>query len=70
MNGQADRRRRVPTAARLFVRDQRRDQGGLPVVDMEHLRLPGQIAGQVDHAFGEENETFRVVGIIGAPFGI
>ena len=37
-------------------------------MQMQHLRLPGQVARQMGHAFGKKNKPLRVVRIIRAPF--
>ena len=48
-----------------MLKEQRR-QAGLPVVQVQHLRLPGQMQRQVRDGFGEEDEPLGVVRIIRA----
>ena len=41
---------------------------GLPVVDMDHVRPPRQVAREMRDAFGKKNEPLGVVGVADVVF--
>ena len=52
---------RSPTLPQFLVLNEQRRAARLPIVNVDHLRLPGQIAREVSGGFGKENEPLRVV---------
>ena len=52
------------------VLKEQRGETCLPVVEVNEFWLPGQVKTKMRHCFGEENEAFRVVGVIDSVFGI
>src|SRR5262245_9563660 len=70
MDGETARGRRRPGSERALEEDQQWDEGGLPVMNVDYLRLPRQVTGQMRHAFGEEDEPVRVVRVIPAALAV
>ena len=68
VNGEAGLGGGPPPCPFSFVFDQQRHQAGVPIVRMHQFRLPGQVAGELSDAFGEENESLGIVRIIGPLF--
>ncbi len=63
VDGQAGARHPAPPFGQFLVQYEDRRQRGLPILHVDDFRLPGQVARQVGHAFGKENETLRIVRI-------
>src|SRR5690606_7436354 len=54
-------RRTDPFASSDLVPQQERDEGRLPVVDMQHLRLKGKVSREVKNRPTETDESLRIV---------
>src|SRR5690606_12305631 len=63
VNRQTGARRTPPPFMQLLVQNEEWNQSNLPIVNVNELRFPRQIARQIYDGFGEENKALRVVGI-------
>ena len=64
VNGEAGARSRSPAFAPFLVENQQRHEAGLPVVDVNNLRPPFEVTGEMRDALGEEDESLRVVLVV------
>ena len=64
MDSEASSRQVCPPFSQPLMLHQKRHEGDLPIMHMNHFGLPGQKTGQMCHALREEDEALCVVRII------